>query len=170
MEIPNLIAAARKAAQRSESCIPPMASPKVTSATIAGWTLCLDMYRHGQTEHWRFSAKLFPPGRGSVEEDWGNLGKIVAAIYEGTGYPGTGHVPDALVPIETAHPNATHHWMWHSDGSEVDPAVLGATKAILEQMALGAPVASPTTSKEPSRNEACPCGSGRKYKKCHGGN
>ncbi|MEC9242614.1 MAG: SEC-C metal-binding domain-containing protein [Gemmatimonadota bacterium] len=25
-----------------------------------------------------------------------------------------------------------------------------------------------TAIKEPGRNEACPCGSGKKYKKCHG--
>ncbi len=30
-------------------------------------------------------------------------------------------------------------------------------------------VRSPVTAtKEPGRNDACPCGSGKKYKKCHG--
>jgi len=34
---------------------------------------------------------------------------------------------------------------------------------------LGGVSSKPDIKKEPGRNDPCPCGSGKKYKKCHGG-
>jgi len=47
--------------------------------------------------------------------------------------------------------------------SPQDPRELGTNRGEGERVR--APV---TATKEPGRNEACPCGSGKKYKKCHG--
>jgi len=44
-----------------------------------------------------------------------------------------------------------------------DPRTL-ATNRVAEEKE-NVPV---TVEKEPGRNEPCPCGSGKKYKKCHG--
>jgi len=135
-----------------------------------GWSFLVDVYRHEGTEHWGLSAKLTPFGRGSTEKDWGVLGSMLALVVKGSGYPDSAREVEPLTPIETTHPNATLHWMWHADGSVVDPMVREMTTAILSAMTPRDPQVPLSTPLAPGRNEACPCGSGRKYKKCHGGN
>ena len=49
-------------------------------------------------------------------------------------------------------------------GTSADPARLATNR---EQARAKTPV---TVANEPGRNEPCPCGSGKKYKKCHGAN
>jgi hypothetical protein len=51
---------------------------------------------------WMFSAKLWPPGRGSTEADWAYLGKMLFAM---------GAPKKAPPTIENA-PNDTHYWVW----------------------------------------------------------
>ncbi len=74
------------------------------------------------------------------------------------------------MPIDQLDPNATIHWQWHSDASPIDPMVVDGTReaALLVDKAVSpSPVQS---APRPGRNELCYCGSGRKFKKCHGGN
>ncbi|MBW8757267.1 MAG: SEC-C domain-containing protein [Burkholderiales bacterium] len=40
--------------------------------------------------------------------------------------------------------------------------------AALQQRTARQQVAMPVPTRRPGRNDACPCGSGRKYKHCHG--
>jgi hypothetical protein len=49
-----------------------------------------------------------------------------------------------------------------------DPTVVGAGKA--KPLAFGAPAAAagPVDWSSVGRNDPCPCGSGKKFKKCHG--
>ncbi len=51
---------------------------------------------------WMFSAKLWPPGRGSTEADWTYLGTMLAALK------GPQTVPDSIALA----PNDTHYWVW----------------------------------------------------------
>jgi hypothetical protein len=164
----RLIVMAREKAMESPTCMRPTTLIPVGEAAF-GWSFLVDVYRHDGTEHWGMSAKLVPFGRGSSEKDWQVLGSMLALVVKGSGYPAT-QMPDPLTPIETTHPNATLHWMWHADGSEVDPMVREMIAAVLSAMTPRDPQAPPLTAPAPGRNEACPCGSGRKYKKCHGGN
>jgi hypothetical protein len=90
----------------------------------------------------------------------------VAAVQNTTGGGGV----DPILPLVEVHPNAAIHWTWHSDGSEVEPVLLAEMARVLRavQGAIGpAPVAAVSPA-EPGRNEPCPCGSGKKFKKCHG--
>jgi len=169
----EFVFAARKVGDTSDSCCPSLRMPKVASDQFAGWTFSLDVYVHpppsGDTSihHYRLSAKLFPPGRGSIATDWQTLGEVVQAIAHATGHPDDKFL-EPLVPIADAHPNATIHWMWHSDGSDVDEIVREATvQAVWAMTPRPAPPPPESGPPTPRRNELCPCGSGKKYKKCH---
>lgn len=72
-----------------------------------GWTFGLNC---GGPLGWTFSAKLYPPGRGSDPKDWERLGRVVALVSGATGY--CGPEPEPLTPFETTPPNATHYWAW----------------------------------------------------------
>jgi hypothetical protein len=72
----QLVREARAQRGLSPSCIPSGQAPLIATANHAGWSFVLDVYDHpgsnGETiEHFRLSAKLFPPGRGSTVQDWG---------------------------------------------------------------------------------------------------
>jgi len=162
-----LVAEARKKTFVAKACGVYYEAPVPAGAIVEGWSLCLDTYTHDSVEHFGFSAKLHPPGRGSTTEDWNTLGAIVAEVSLATGYSSELPMPEPLVPIDQIHPNATIHWTWHGDSSSVDAAYLAAIRTLLEALTPRDPAATPTTA---GRNEPCPCGSGRKFKKCHGGN
>ena len=72
-----------------------------------GWTWGLN---RAPPLGWMFSAKLYPPGRGSDSKDWERLGRVVALVSEATGY--CGPEPEPLTPFETTPPGATHYWVW----------------------------------------------------------
>ena len=165
----RLLSKARANAPASPNCLRPMTLIPVGEVAF-GWSFLVDMYRHDGTEHWGFSAKLAPFGRGSTERDWQVLGSMLALLVGGSGYPATSPQPEPLTPIATTHPNATLHWMWHADGSGVSPLMREVMTTVLGAMTPRDPQAPPPSPSPPGRNEACPCGSGRKYKKCHGGN
>jgi len=165
----RLVANARLKATTSPSCMRPTTLVPVGEVAF-GWSFLVDVYRHDGTEHWGLSAKLVPFGRGSTEKDWRVLGSMLSLVVKGSGYPAERPMPEPLTPIETTHPNATLHWMWHADGSAVDPMVRDMTAAILAAMTPRDPQAPPVSLPSPGRNETCPCGSGRKFKKCCGGN
>lgn len=144
----RLIAKARAKAADSLTCLRPTTLVPVGEVAL-GWSFQVDMYRHDGTEHWGLSVKLFPFGRGSSERDWQVLGSMLALIVKSTGYPAERPMPEPLTPIETTHPNATLHWMWHADGSEVDPMILEMTAAILSAMTPRDPQAPPVTVPNP---------------------
>ena len=73
-----------------------------------GWTFGLN---RGSPLGWMFSAKLYPPGRGSTNADWERIGRVVALVSGATGYCGA-EPPDPMTPSETTPPNATHYWAW----------------------------------------------------------
>ena len=177
----NLIAAAQKFNDESPTCIP-IARPKVVFGKHLGWSFGLNTHAHPGTGeakiwHYQLSAKLI--GDSSDEDDWRDLGGIVAAVQTATGCP-VGLAPAApILPIEESHPKSTMIWLWHGDGSPVDEAVVGGTKLALAMAQANereTAVQSRPVARDPypplekvGRNEICPCGSGKKFKKCHGG-
>lgn len=77
-----------------------------TSDVIDGWLVVMSAVRTRESMNWNASASLYPKGRGSCEDDWSTLGRIVAA----TGAIG---VEDQLRgQIGVTPPNAPHHWFW----------------------------------------------------------
>lgn len=187
----ELVFASLKKKDKSPSCSPPDRWPPYANEKYRGWSLSLDVYEHPDEKrftklpgditvrHYRLSAKLFPIGRSSTAHDWGLLGDIVAAITHATGYPEDVPLLQPLLSIDSIHPNSTIHWMWHGDGSAVDPAVLETTAQAISMLqenerrdAVKAGLATPPhhTSEKPERNSPCPCGSGKKWKRCHGAN
>jgi preprotein translocase subunit SecA len=89
---------------------------------------------------------------------------------------GAKHVAPAAPALEKPQPSGT--------GPELAVKGLGVPRQPAEQLSYSAPsldsspkesgaakaakTATVTGSKEPSRNAPCPCGSGKKYKVCHG--
>jgi len=136
---------------------------------VAGWSLVLSLHVHGGVECWHLSTKLEPLGRGSTEHDWQVLGTIVATLTVLSGYPREAAPPEAIPPVDGPHPNRAFHWSWHADGSPVSAEYLDTMRRFLarpdiEEIGKAAAARLPT----PGRNDPCPCGSGRKWKKCHG--
>lgn len=153
---------------------------KAVDARGNGWSIVLDAFEHpspideAPVLHFHLSTKLNPPGRSSTADDWKTLGAIVRAITDATGYPSDKRL-DPILPLKNIHPNSAIHWVWHGDGSDVDEATLdGLAKAIsmVQQEQIDQAVRDGLAEPLPKtgRNEMCPCGSGRKFKKCHGGN
>lgn len=97
-----------------------------------GWKLILT--RHTDTalhttECWHFSASLYPMGRGSTDEDWTMLGRLLAHVHQG--HQGE---PTLITDMHETHPNAVHHWVWHPDGSACPlAAALSATAAKIHE-------------------------------------
>ena len=80
---------------------------------------------------WHFSASLHPRGRGSTEEDWANLGQIVAL---------SGAPPEAMKQVDDqvqmgSHPNRPHHWLWPRAGTEMERVFVETSLAQLRQIA-----------------------------------
>lgn len=69
--------------------------------------------------------------------------------------PAVQSVPEAAAPLELVH--------------EPAPAVKLRTPVLQRSEADVAPLEPRPTTRKVGRNDPCPCGSGRKYKKCHGG-
>jgi preprotein translocase subunit SecA len=83
------------------------------------------------------------------------MGAAAAAAQRSEGTTGRGGV--RIDPVGVAAAART-------GGAEADPARMQTNRA-----AEGASVQEPiTVEDEPGRNDPCPCGSGKKYKKCHG--
>lgn len=178
----ELVAAAQKHKDESPTCMP-VRRPEVEFAQHDGWSFGLNAHAHPVGDarpelpeamiwHYQMSAKLI--GDKSTEEDWRALGAIVAAVHEATGCPPELGPEEPLLPIESAHPKSTLIWLWHSDGSDVDEAVFNGTRRALiamqateRKLAVTQGLAAPL--ERVGRNETCPCGSGKKFKKCHGG-
>lgn len=109
-----------------------------------GWSLLLGIHRHDGVEHWHFSALLWPQGRSSTEDDWIRIGRVAGALAAASGHPPDVQV-DPLTPVETTPVNAVHHWVWHSDGSPLDPAAMRAFETVLASLAAsGGPSAEAT--------------------------
>jgi hypothetical protein len=165
----GLVAAARAVgAESSSSCIPPVIVPTPTPVCgeFANWSVGLDCYRHDETEHWTLTCKLIP-GR-SEDRDWNQLERLAWAIIDAAGYPQDAPGVEPVIPIEEAHPKATLFWIWHSDGTDIHPIVADVMRGVASSLTPRDPQAvKPQT---PRRNEPCSCGSGRKYKQCHGAN
>jgi len=166
----DFVRQAREKKQTSATgCIPSGGFPNVMSASYGGWSFCLDMYQHGSVEHWRMSAHCDPPGRVTTDEDWQRLGKLVFFVTDATGYPRSLREPEPIVPVNELPPGAIIHWTWHHDGSAVAFEFLHAMKEILK-MTPSDPEKDELGVPKIGRNDRCPCGSGRKWKACHGGN
>jgi hypothetical protein len=177
-----LVAAAQKHKDESPTCMP-IRRPQVEFVRHRGWTFGLNAHAHpvgsarpdcpeAMIWHYQMSAKLI--GDRSTEEDWRTLGEIVSAVEEATGCSLEDAPSDPLLPIESTHPKSTLIWLWHSDGSDVDDAVFDGTRNALiamqakeREIAMAQGLATPL--ERVGRNETCPCGSGKKFKKCHGG-
>lgn len=126
----ELVAEARSHKRKSSSCVDmPAAQPD--GATVKGWSIMLSVYEHDDIEHWHFSAMLYPKGRSSTKDDWNMLGYITATLQDLTGYPRDAPNIEPLTPFETTHPNRVHHWVWHSDGSPIDPRLMVQIQKIL---------------------------------------
>jgi len=179
----DLVSEAEKTKDESPACAPPNRPPRPAFKVHSGWSFGLDVYDHPPrihlaentttVSHYRMSAKLYPLGRGSIDEDWRMLGETVRAVTIATGYPDSAPTPSPLLPIEATHPNSTIMWMWHSDGSPIDQDVLDGTAKVLAM--LQTPEREVATKKglaapleKVGRNDECPCGSKKKFKKCHG--
>lgn len=171
-----LVAAAQKHGEKSPTCMP-IGAPHVEFAQHCGWSFGINAHAHPGEEgamiwHYQMSAKLI--GSKSTEADWKTLGELVAAVQTATGCPFEDAPGDPLLPIESTHPESTLVWLWHSDGSDVDYAVFDGTRRALvmmqakaRELAMSQGLATPLD--KVGRNELCPCGSGKKFKKCHGG-
>ncbi|MDJ0450105.1 preprotein translocase subunit SecA [Methylocystis sp. JR02] len=81
--------------------------------------------------------------------------------------------PPELPPMEMSHPNPVAL----SAGVSVEQTALEDLNARLAAMDFSSQAAEPAAARDPSdptswgkvgRNEQCPCGSGKKYKHCHG--
>lgn len=180
----KLVLTAQNSKDKSLSCAPPSAVPKVALWLFEGWSFGLDVYEHPENrliklsediivQHYRLSARLHPRGRSSTAADWQTLGSTVREILTATGHPGS-PVVEPVLPIESVHPSSTIHWMWHSNGSRVDERVLEATAKVVQllqkhEIELAEKNRAAAAAQDPGRNELCPCGSGKKFKKCHGG-
>jgi hypothetical protein len=66
-----------------------------------GWEILLSRRRQGGLVLWHFSAKLYPHGRSSTENDWKVVGRIAARV---------GAPRDPTILLED--PTATVHWAW----------------------------------------------------------
>jgi hypothetical protein len=178
-----LVAAVQKHKDESPTCMP-IRRPQVEFAQHLGWSFGLNAHAHpvgaaarpdcpeAMIWHYQMSAKLI--GSKSAEEEWRALGTVVAAVHEATGCPAESGPEDPILPIESAHPNSSLVWLWHSDGSDVDQAVFDGTRRALvtmqaaeRKLAVSGGLAMPL--EKVGRNKLCPCGSGKKFKKCHGG-
>ena len=109
---------------------------------------------------WQLSAQLHSAV--NIASEWQVLGELVALV--GAPDPET----CILTPIETTPWDAVHHWIWREDGVALPkPLLIKTRKALAERARQRLPARAPD---RPARNDRCPCGSGRKYKVCHGGN
>jgi len=161
--VTSLVARARDRATDTESCSAWPSNP--VDDRFDCWSAVLDIYRHNGIEHWTLSCRLM--AKSSTEKDWGLLGRMVARFVDASGYPKDEYV-EPVVPMEEAHPEAIHYWIWHSDGSDVDRLVMDTMHSVISSRTPRDPQAvAPST---PGRNDRCPCGSGKKFKKCHGTN
>lgn len=170
----RLHAQATGVASRGASCVVENTAQFYESAVrkvVAGWSLVLSLHVHVGIECWHLSAKLDPLGRGSTETDWQVLGAIVAAITGLSGHPRTSSMPEAMPPIDGPNPNRAFHWSWHADGSPVLESYLATMREFLalpDATVESAGRRAAAVLPKPSRNDPCPCGSGKKFKRCHG--
>jgi preprotein translocase subunit SecA len=102
-----------------------------------------------------------PSARRSGKKGNGTPARAVSAPTAG---PGADPAPSGTAPglgikgLET--PKRSGELTYSAPSLDASPKESGAAKA--------AKTATVTGSKEPSRNAPCPCGSGKKYKVCHG--
>lgn len=127
----RLVLSARENQEDAEGCSGPVPPTEPVMGDAAGWSFLLDTHKHDGTEHWHFSARMQPIGRGSKRLDWAVLGLVVAEVQERSGHPTHLDPPESLTPFETTHPNRAHHWAWHGDGSPLDPDHEAQLRALL---------------------------------------
>jgi hypothetical protein len=147
----QLIKDARKKSKDASGCAD-MGGLEMLGRVMAGaWSLMLGIHRHDGIEHWHFSAMLFPKGRSSTEQDWEDLGYLIAGVVGRSGYPTNGPDVHPLTPFETTNPNSVHHWAWHTDGTPLDPAALQALKEMMSAISsAGSPMSSNTAEAFPA--------------------
>ena len=80
---------------------------------------------------------------------------------------GLGPVFEAERALEHAHDAHDHEGHAHNGHDHGDHNHEGQAHAAHERNGTS-PTATPVASDKPGRNDPCPCGSGKKYKKCHG--
>lgn len=90
------------------------------------WGLTLDLLLHDGVGHWSMFVLL--DALSSTKRDWQLLGQITYAVISATGYPKKAPKVEPLVSIAEAHPLAPLVWVWHSDGSAIDPTVKNSLK------------------------------------------
>lgn len=95
------------------------ANRNIREIVLNGWSIVLSLSIHLEDRtnrrHWHASFMLDPPGRGSTEDDWEQLGKLLARIAMLTGYDGDTIPP--LFAFDANPPGAPQHFAWHPDGS-----------------------------------------------------
>jgi preprotein translocase subunit SecA len=91
-------------------------------------------------------------GRHAAPEPASEAPEVDASVSSGTG-------PELSVK-GLDDPHRSDHLSYSAPGLDASPKESGRTKA--------AKTATVTGTKEPARNAPCPCGSGKKYKVCHG--
>jgi preprotein translocase subunit SecA len=91
-------------------------------------------------------------GRHAAPEPASEAPEVDASVSSGTG-------PELSVK-GLDDPHRSDHLSYSAPGLAASPKESGRTKA--------AKTATVTGTKEPARNAPCPCGSGKKYKVCHG--
>ena len=162
-ELAQKLVAAAKAVQDDSSMCMPVHRPTVKFEALGGWSFGLNAHEHPNSNrltvwHYQLSSKRLQ-STVVTAEDLQLLIETVRAIVFETGYPDQQALPESLDERLLLR-------LWHSDGSAVDTEVIEGTKKILVKARTGELTAAPKP--EAGRNEICPCGSGKKFKKCHG--
>ncbi|WP_420447426.1 preprotein translocase subunit SecA [Candidatus Palauibacter sp.] len=136
-------------------------------------SLITDIRKTVANRFFRARVEMRPPGRppapqitgmsGPVEPGGGAAGGVAAGRGAGPAPRGASGEPAAAEPAFSATGVAASAAV--RDLTPDDTAARAALRAGQERRQTSAPA---TATKTPGRNEPCHCGSGRKYKKCHG--
>jgi hypothetical protein len=126
--VERLIRKARHWWESSPSCKRRPRTLRVANVRVLPWSFSADVYKHDGIEHWCFSAKLI--GRSATDADWRRLGQMLARMVVATGYPTSQGMPEGPPIAPSGAQPVTYRWMWHSDGSDMDPELLEWLRAL----------------------------------------
>lgn len=124
----ELVVAARAQCVEALTCATSDAA--IPARVVAGrWSILLGISRHeGGVQHWHLSARLIPGH--SHRDDWRDLGEILAYVSSASGWDEP-TPPPPLVSLDDSPPDAVQHFIWHSDKSPIDEAVLEKARGYL---------------------------------------
>ncbi len=111
-----------------------------------------------------FRAQLTPPGGRTVSRATGQ-GGLQYSGPSGSAGPVRGRSPQGTQPAVDATGIASRA---RAATSVSEVAAVPDVARLATNRGEAAPRTPVSVDKEPGRNDACPCGSGKKYKKCHG--